>query len=190
LGNPHGDVVTTVDIPADQAASTPATGISGWATYDEYGNTTTADAVDGTLGYGWLGAKQRATSTATAGLTLMGVRFYNAAGDCSPPSTPSPEATTPHYTYPGDPINKFDLDGRWGWLRKSAKWLGVAAAVGCVVATAGVCGGLAFAAVAASAAWNARQAYTGRQSWKRAAINTGFDAASIAFRRITSLEHA
>ena len=81
-----------------------------------------------------------------------------------------------------DAINKFDLDGRWGWLRKSAKWLGVAAAVGCVVATAGVCGGLAFAAVAASAAWNARQAYAGRQSWKRAAINTGFDAASLAFR--------
>ncbi len=43
LGNPHGDVVTTVDIPADQAATTPATAISGWATYDEYGNTTTAD---------------------------------------------------------------------------------------------------------------------------------------------------
>jgi YD repeat-containing protein len=182
LGNPHGDVVTTVDIPAAQAASTPATAISGWATYDEYGNTTTADPVDGTLGYGWLGAKQRATSTATAGLALMGVRFYNATRGLFTSLDPVPGGNDTHYTYPGDPINKFDLDGRWGWLRKSAKWLGVAAAVACVVATAGVCTGLAFAAVAASAAWNARQAYTGRQSWKRAALNTGFDAASIAFR--------
>ncbi|MBP6524266.1 MAG: hypothetical protein KA249_02475 [Dermatophilaceae bacterium] len=182
LGNPHGDVVTTIGISADQAATTPATAISGWATYDEYGNTTTADAVDGTLGYGWLGAKQRATSAATAGLTLMGVRLYNAARGLFTSLDPIPGGNDTAYTYPSDPINMFDLDGRWGWLRKSAKWLGVAAAVGCVVATAGVCGGLAFAAVAASAAWNARQAYAGRQSWKRAAINTGFDAASLAFR--------
>ena len=45
------------------SAITPGS-VSGWASYDEYGNTTTADAVDGTLGYGWLGTKQRATSTA------------------------------------------------------------------------------------------------------------------------------
>ena len=63
-------------------------------THDEYGNTTTADAVDGTLGYGWLGAKQRATSAATAGLTLMGVRLYNAARGLFTSLDPIPEVTS------------------------------------------------------------------------------------------------
>lgn len=130
LANPHADVVTGVDIPAAQTASTSATAITGWATYDEYGNNTgdagSTDQVDGPLGYGWLGAKQRATSTATAGLTLMGVRFYNAARGLFTSLDPVPGGNDTAYTYPNDPINQYDLDGQWGrwkkWAKKGWKW--------------------------------------------------------------------
>ena len=151
LGNPHGDVVTTVDIPDDQEADTPATSISGWASYDDYGNTTTADAVDGTLGYGWLGTKQRATSTATAGLTLMGVRLYNAARGLFTSLDPIPGGNDTAYSYPSDPINKTDLDGqRWGFLRKKGFWIGVATAVSlfaCAICTGIGYGLAAYAAI-------------------------------------------
>lgn len=126
LANPHGDVVTTVDIPTTQTADTPATAISGWATYDEYGNPTadvgSVDQVDGPLGYGWLGTKQRSTTTATAGLTLMGVRFYNGARGLFTSLDPVPGGNDTAYNYPNDPINSFDLDGRWGWAKRAAKW--------------------------------------------------------------------
>ncbi|MCE1179873.1 MAG: RHS repeat protein [Micrococcales bacterium] len=130
LANPHGDVVTGVDIPAAQAASTSATAITGWATYDEYGNNTgdagSTDQVDGPLGYGWLGAKQRATSTATAGLTLMGVRFYNAARGLFTSLDPVPGGNDTAYNYPNDPVNQFDIDGQWKkwkkWGRNILKW--------------------------------------------------------------------
>lgn len=102
----------------------------------------------------------------------MGVRFYNATRGLFTSSTPSSEATTPTTPTPVTPSTSSTSTDVGVGSRKSAKWLGVAAAVACVVATAGVCTGLAFVAVAASAAWNARQAYTGRQSWKRAALNT------------------
>jgi RHS repeat-associated protein len=128
LGNPHGDVVTTITIPATHAASTPATSITGWATYDEYGNTTTADPVDGTLGYGWLGTKQRSTTTATAGLTLMGVRLYNPTRGLFTSLDPIPGGNDTPYTYPSDPINSSDLDGRKAWYKRKSFWKKVATA--------------------------------------------------------------
>lgn len=125
LANPHGDVVTTVDLPAAQTADTPATAITGWASYDEYGNHTPAsdvDQVDGPIGYGWLGAKQRSTSSATAGLTLMGVRFYNAARGLFTSLDPIPGGNDTAYNYPNDPINQTDTDGQWGRWKKALKW--------------------------------------------------------------------
>ena len=157
LGNPHGDVVTTITIPATQAATTPATSISGWATYDEYGNTTTtADPVDGTLGYGWLGTKQRATTTATAGLTLMGVRLYNATRGLFTSLDPIPGGNDTPYTYPGDPINSSDLDGRWTrpkWMtwKNAAKTAGVIGFGVCVFASLGACAVAGFAGAVISA---------------------------------------
>ncbi|GLZ29343.1 hypothetical protein Lesp02_15330 [Lentzea sp. NBRC 105346] len=106
LANPHGDVVTTVELPADAAA----TSIAGWNQYDEYGvpaDTNTASTGD--VEYGWLGEEQRAVSD--SGLLLMGVRLYNPATGLFTSVDPEVGGNANAYTYPADPINKFDLDG-------------------------------------------------------------------------------
>jgi RHS repeat-associated protein len=194
LGNPHGDVVTTITIPDNP----PATAISGWATYDEYGNTTTADAVDGTLGYGWLGTKQRSTSTATAGLTLMGVRFYNAARGLFTSLDPIPGGNDTPYTYPTDPINMFDLDGRksrWRtFWKRAATATGILAAGACIVATAGLCAGAAVLAAGASAGWAVYQKRKGTRkerarSWRSYGASVALDVASVFFRPVRSVKY-
>ncbi|MBN9610181.1 MAG: hypothetical protein BGO26_02210 [Actinobacteria bacterium 69-20] len=134
LPDAHGDVVTTVDIPAAQADTTPAAGIDGWADYTEYGAAATSSspaavgAVAGVAGYGWLGAKERSATDATAGFTLMGVRLYNPATGQFTSLDPVPGGNTTLYVYPQDPINQFDLNGMWwSWLKTAAKAVGSAA---------------------------------------------------------------
>ncbi|HMM95580.1 hypothetical protein, partial [Phycicoccus sp.] len=123
LANTHGDVVTTVTVPATDASTTPATTVTGWATYDEYGNTTAADPVDGPLGYGWLGAKQRSTTTSTAGLTLMGVRLYMSQRGLFTSIDPVAGGNDFSLGYPADPINRSDISGRfWGSKRLASWW--------------------------------------------------------------------
>lgn len=105
LADPHGDVVTTVDVPT----TGPATGISHWADYDDFGNPNTAPPpVDG-ADYGWLGAHQRATTP--TGLLLMGARLYNPATAQFTSIDPVYGGNTTNYAYPQDPINHADLDG-------------------------------------------------------------------------------
>lgn len=50
----HGDVVTTVEIPATQTDTATAVGITGWADYTECGNpaATSSPAAIGTVGGG------------------------------------------------------------------------------------------------------------------------------------------
>ncbi|WP_202873855.1 DUF6531 domain-containing protein [Kribbella speibonae] len=120
LANPHGDIVSTVDLPS---AGTAAGGISGWNGYDEYGNVTGSTADTGILDYGWLGAKERAVTGAD--LILMGVRLYNAATGLFTAVDPIPDGNNNAYTYPGDPIGRLDLDGRinvenWGGRGRGA----------------------------------------------------------------------
>ncbi|MFP5336429.1 MAG: RHS repeat-associated core domain-containing protein [Actinomycetes bacterium] len=68
--------------------------------------------------YGWLGAKQRDTDTPT-GLLLMGVRLYNPATGRFLSVDPIPGGNENAYNYPNDPINMFDLDGKWReWLKE------------------------------------------------------------------------
>ena len=62
IANPHGDVVTTVDLPT---SNTAAEAIGGWNNPYEYGNAAGNTAHTGTVDYGWLGAKQRAVSGAS-----------------------------------------------------------------------------------------------------------------------------
>lgn len=120
LANPHGDIVTTVTIPT----SGPATGIDAWATYDEYGNPGTGETVgasptsDSGIGYGWVGAKQRATEA--HGLILMGARPYNPVTGQFTSMDPVYGGNSTTYAYPQDPINGYDLDGRC-WLCDRAK---------------------------------------------------------------------
>lgn len=123
IANPHGDVVTTITIPADD---TKATGITAWSDYTEYGtprdNTTTA-TTGGVTGYGWLGVKERATPSEAHGLTLMGARLYNPVTGRFTALDPVHGGNPNTYTYPLDPINMSDTTGQWGcgWCKKAWK---------------------------------------------------------------------
>jgi RHS repeat-associated protein len=121
LANLHGDVVTTVPIAATAASGDVAAGVDGWSDFTEYGapraGSTTA-TTGGSVGYGWLGAKQRSTTSETAGLTLMGDRLYNSTTGRFTSLDPEPGGNATAYSYPNDPINMFDLDGHWGISNK------------------------------------------------------------------------
>ncbi|MFK0113909.1 DNRLRE domain-containing protein [Streptomyces sp. NPDC091217] len=110
----HGDV--TVQLPLDTSKAPTA------LAYDEYGNPegdTTAAR------YGWLGAKQRSGETVT-GATLMGVRLYDPTTGRFLSIDPVPGGNANAYEYcNGDPLNSFDLDGKWSWrklARSTGRW--------------------------------------------------------------------
>lgn len=113
LATPRGDIAATVVIPS----SGSATGINSWSSYTEYGQpkqtvTKTPGTVSG-VGYGWLGAKQRATTD--IGLTLMGARLYNLSTGLFTSLDSQYQGGDTWYGYPSDPINKTDLNGTsWG----------------------------------------------------------------------------
>ncbi|WP_344164963.1 DNRLRE domain-containing protein [Kribbella yunnanensis] len=108
LSNPHGDIVTTVDL---SSSTSTASGIAGWSNFDEYGIASTANtATTGPIQYGWHGAQQRATSG--AGLQLMGARLYNSATGLFTSVDPIADGNSNDYVYPTDPVNQSDLDGR------------------------------------------------------------------------------
>jgi RHS repeat-associated protein len=114
VANLHGDVLTTVPIAASAASGDACTSIDGWSDYTEYGTPrpgSTTGTTGGALGYGWLGAKQRSATAETAGLTLMGDRLYNAVTGRFASLDPQPGGNDTAYSYPSDPVNKFDLDG-------------------------------------------------------------------------------
>ena len=114
LADPLGSIASTVTLTGDG----PRFGTTG--VYDEYGNTVTTASSTSVIDYGWLGAKERATNPAT-GLTLMGARLYNPVTGLFTSVDPVPGGNTTAYTYPQDPINKMDLDGKaWGWIKKKA----------------------------------------------------------------------
>ena len=100
VANLHGDVVA---VSAGLVATRPATGYAA----DEYG--VPQGATPGR--YGWLGAKQRAADV-LGGLTLMGVRLYAPMLGRFLQVDPVPGGNANAYTYPLDPVNEFDLDGR------------------------------------------------------------------------------
>ncbi|GAA3117405.1 RHS repeat-associated protein [Kribbella aluminosa] len=108
VANPHGDVVATVDLPSPTAT---ATSIVGWNNYDEQGNPTTATASTSAVSYGWLGARQRATTD--PGVLAMGVRLYNPVTGVFTSIDPVEGGNANAYNYPPDPINQFDTTGRW-----------------------------------------------------------------------------
>ncbi|MFE4822176.1 RHS repeat-associated core domain-containing protein [Streptomyces sp. NPDC056704] len=94
--------------------------------YDEYGN-----LLPGTdpARYGWLGGKQRSTET-PSGVTPMGVRLYHPTTGRFLSVDPVPGGNANAYEYcNGDPVNRYDLDGKWGfhfrrWARWGRRWVG------------------------------------------------------------------
>jgi RHS repeat-associated protein len=101
ISNLHGDTIAT----ATNTDLEP----SAYYLTDEYGNTITGYTTPGR--YGWLGGKQRAHDD-LAGLTLMGVRLYTPALGRFVTTDPIVGGNPNAYTYPVDPVNSLDLDGR------------------------------------------------------------------------------
>ncbi|GAA2748482.1 DNRLRE domain-containing protein [Kitasatospora cinereorecta] len=104
LTNLHGDV--SVQLPLDQ--SQPLTVRS----YDEYG----VNLGDPATGYGWVGGEQRDSSTAS-GVVLMGSRLYDPGLGRFLQIDPVRGGNANAYVYPTDPVNMYDLDGRWSWSK-------------------------------------------------------------------------
>ncbi|MGW1767905.1 RHS repeat-associated core domain-containing protein, partial [Streptomyces sp. NPDC002073] len=107
----HGDIA--LQLPLD-TSKTPVVLDS-----DEYGNPRAGQPA---TRYNWLGAKERSTETLT-GLTLMGVRLYNPVSGRFLSLDPVYGGGDNAYGYPGDPVNEFDLDGRfwgkvWNWTKR------------------------------------------------------------------------
>ena len=104
LADLHGDITTQIPLVDN---TTPVVN-----TYDEYGNL--LPGTDPTR-FGWLGGKQRSTETPD-NVTLMGVRLYDPTTGRFLSVDPVPGGSANAYDYcNGDPLNRYDLDGRWWW---------------------------------------------------------------------------
>ncbi|GAA0432236.1 DNRLRE domain-containing protein [Streptomyces luteireticuli] len=176
LANIHGDVA--LQLPLDTAKAPVA------LDNDEYGNPRSGQPA---TRYNWLGVKERSTETLT-GLTLMGVRLYSPTVGRFLQTDPVYGGNANAYTYPADPINQFDLDGRWSWRDKWRKAkgfikrhrVGIAAAgagVGCGILSAGaaaaVCAVVAGGAAGATAKW-----YGNRRASRHDIYAAGVNSAS------------
>ncbi|MER7764620.1 polymorphic toxin-type HINT domain-containing protein [Streptomyces sp. NPDC097619] len=110
----HGDVALQLPLNAGEAPVVLDT--------DEYGNPRDPQQA---VRYGWLGGKQRSSET-PAGFTLMGVRLYNPATGRFLSVDPVQGGNANAYEYcTADPVNCYDLDGKWGWkkmFRKAKRW--------------------------------------------------------------------
>ncbi|WP_432158710.1 MULTISPECIES: DNRLRE domain-containing protein [unclassified Streptomyces] len=113
LTNIHSDVA--LQLPLDSSKAPVA------LDSDEYGNPRTGQSA---VRYGWLGAEQRSSETLT-GLTLMGVRLYNPATGRFLSTDPVYGGNLNAYEYAhADPLNRYDLDGKWSWSKFKRKFVG------------------------------------------------------------------
>ncbi|MEU8763946.1 DNRLRE domain-containing protein, partial [Streptomyces sp. NPDC048659] len=112
LTNIHGDVA--LQLPLDGSVAPVALDT------DEYGVPRAGQEQQPR--YGWLGGKQRSGETLT-GLSLMGVRLYDPSTGRFLSTDPVYGGNANPYDYVNaDPVNMFDLDGKWGmpkWAKKA-----------------------------------------------------------------------
>ena len=154
--DPIGNIATSLTV--DNGIVTPKP-LNHW---DEYGNQiNNVVPAAGPIAYGWLGGKERAVEP-TSSLILMGVRLYNPRTGLFTSVDPVPGGNTTEYTYPQDPINKQDLDGKlWGWIKKN--WRKVVTVAVTVVAATAVC---VYASAACGTAVRAGVRYVAKSFYK------------------------
>ncbi|MFF7564911.1 RHS repeat-associated core domain-containing protein [Streptomyces pseudovenezuelae] len=104
LSNTHGDI--TVQLPLDTSVAPTV------QQYDEYGNALDATA---STAYGWLGSYQRDSGT-LSGITLMGIRLYDAGSGRFLQSDPVYGGNDNSYEYcRGNPVSCTDLSGAYSY---------------------------------------------------------------------------
>jgi RHS repeat-associated protein len=178
IQNAHGDIVGTVSTGGAPTAYPDVT---------EFGQGST-----GGRQLLWLGGKERFGVTGPLQLFSMGVRLYDAHVGRFLEVDPSPGGSANDYDYcNADPVNCFDLNGKWPWdvIGKVAAVVGgVVGAVACGISV--ICG--VAVGVAAGALWyTASNAGKKSWSWNSFAVSSIFGGmlgmlgpASAAARRL------
>ena len=128
LSDVRGNTVTGFDLGSKT--------VSGWSSFDAFGNAEGVVSKSGLLGYGAYGQMQRATTS--SGLMLMGVRVYNpVTNQFSSVDAVSGGNESP-YGYPNYPVNKNDFSGLLGWFEAAGLAVGMVIAVGAASLFCGV----------------------------------------------------